>query len=142
MYTMASPYYCTAFLSREINFVSTCFQNGETASDGRFAMSRVISIRQTVDRFTIGRCRALVRENMGPIFWGHRRCGLIGHSSRSFSCQFASWASRYASGLVHAMALSGANDAFPDDQYVSGHDSCSKLLCEHLHPFENGCEHE
>jgi len=39
-------------------------------------MPRLISIRQTVDRFPIGRCRALVRENMWYIFWGNRRCGL------------------------------------------------------------------
>ena len=31
-------------------------------------MSLVISIRHTVDRFTIGRCRALVRENYGHGF--------------------------------------------------------------------------
>ena len=42
--------------------------SGETASDGRFAMPRLGSIRQTVDCFTIGRCRALVRENMVPSF--------------------------------------------------------------------------
>ena len=42
--------------------------SGETASDGRFVMPRLISIRQTVDRFTIGRCRAPVRENMVPSF--------------------------------------------------------------------------
>ena len=39
-------------------------------------MPRVVSIRQTVDRFAIGRGRALVRENMWYIFWGNRRCGL------------------------------------------------------------------
>ena len=65
--------------------------SGETASVGRFAITRPISIRHTVDRFTIGRCRALVLENWGCSFRGYRMCGLTAkHDTReSYTpCQF------------------------------------------------------
>ena len=60
---------------------STCIQSsGETwrnrGSGWEICDAGVISIRQTVDRCKIGRRRALIRENIGVIFWGNRRCGL------------------------------------------------------------------
>ena len=64
MYMMVSPYSNTAFLTREIDFVVPVF-SGETASDGRFAVPRLVSIRHAVDRFMIGRRRALVLEIIG-----------------------------------------------------------------------------
>ena len=39
-------------------------------------MPRLVSIRHTVDRFTIGRRRALVLEMIGGKLWANRRCGL------------------------------------------------------------------
>ena len=39
-------------------------------------MPRPISFHHTVYRFTIGRCRPLVLENIGPMFLGIRRCSL------------------------------------------------------------------